>query len=475
VKINKASDALYYADKSNSQGVKELLEQSGIATTDKDKKQALQKVTDLVQTQTTLENSIAKEVAKPEQQQNKVLIDSLIKYKQVAAKDYLNYINTLVKTYPDLQVYFNKTNPVDFKNYMEFIPDSTMVVLYVINDNQLYIFTATNQETLIKVVDLKTDINKQADHFIALLKNPGIDTRTSPLTTRSTIKNSKPVEGDYKKEAEGLYDLLITPIADQLKDKKNLCIIPNGKLSNIPFQALGKMNAGNFNFLVEDYRLFYTNKLEIFIKPYKPQRILNSFVALGNPDKSLPNATAEVKNLLKIINTGQSYIEDAATEDIAKTSLKDFRYIHLATHGVLDYSDFEKSFLLFGVNKSYKNEDGKVEDGKLTIQEINGLAITDCDLVTLSACETAVSQESVKGWYISPANSFLANRVKSVVASLWQVDDEATSILMDEFYKNLQAMSKSEALRKAQETLSRNPKYRHPYYWSAFVLYGDWR
>ncbi len=48
------------------------------------------------------------------------------------------------------------------------------------------------------------------------------------------------------------------------------------------------------------------------------------------------------------------------------------------------------------------NEDGKPEDGKLTIQEINGLSIKDCDLVTLSACETAVSQESVKGWYISP-------------------------------------------------------------------------
>ncbi|HEX8331891.1 MAG TPA: tetratricopeptide repeat protein [Segetibacter sp.] len=475
IKTNKGNEAMYYADKSNSQGVKEMLKQSGIATTDPVKSAGLEKANDLIKTASNIEKNILKEISKPEQLQNKVLIDSLKKYKEVAEKDYTNYINTLVKSYPDLQVYFAKTNPIDFKNYMEFIPDSTVVALYVINDNVLYIFTATSKKTSIKVVELKRDINADASKFLALLKNPASKTGTGALTTRSTIKAPEAVAGDYKKEAANLYDVLIAPIADELKDVKNLCIIPNGKLSNIPFQALGKMRDDKFHFVVEDYRIFYTNKLDIFTKPHKQQRMENSFVALGNPDKSLPKATNEVNNLIKIISTGRSYIEDAATEDIAKSSLKDFRYIHLATHGVLDYGDFEKSFLMFGVNKKYLDEDGKAEDGKLTIQEINGLSIKDCDLVTLSACETAVSQETVKGWYISPANSFLANRVKSVVASLWQVDDEATSILMDEFYKNLQVMSKSEALRNAQQTLSRNPKYTHPYFWSAFVLYGEWR
>jgi CHAT domain-containing protein len=284
------------------------------------------------------------------------------------------------------------------------------------------------------------------------------------------------VAGDYKKEASGLYDLLIAPIEDQLKDKKAICIIPNGKLSNIPFQALGKLDQEKrFRFLVEDYRVFYTNKMDVFMKPHKQQQINNSFVAFGNPDKSLDYATAEVKNLLKIMTKGSSYIEELATEDVAKTSFKNFRYIHLATHGVLNYENYDSSYLLFAVNKSHINEDGKAEDGMLTIKEINGLSIQDCDLVTLSACQTAVQKESVKGWYISPANAFLQRKVKSVVASLWLINDEATSILMDEFYKNLQYMSKVEALRTAQETLSKNPKYSHPHYWGAFVLYGDWR
>jgi CHAT domain-containing protein len=94
----------------------------------------------------------------------------------------------------------------------------------------------------------------------------------------------------------------------------------------------------------------------------------------------------------------------------------------------------------------------------------------------ISACETAISKELAKGWTISPANSFLDRRVKSVVASLWKVGDEATSILMDEFYNNLnKKMDKVDALRLAQETLSKNPRYSHPFYWGAFVIYGDWR
>jgi CHAT domain-containing protein len=65
--------------------------------------------------------------------------------------------------------------------------------------------------------------------------------------------------------------------------------------------------------------------------------------------------------------------------------------------------------------------------------------------------------------------------VRSVVASLWAVDDDATNLLMQEFYKNLQTMDKVEALRKAQATLSTTAGFEHPFYWGAFVLYGDWR
>ena len=90
----------------------------------------------------------------------------------------------------------------------------------------------------------------------------------------------------------------------------------------------------------------------------------------------------------------------------------------------------------------------KDDDGKLTIEEMKALDIVNCNLVMLSACETAVSQSESKGWYASPANSLLMNNVKSVVASLWQVDDEATSIFMKEFYKNVGAVFIKEIITK---------------------------
>jgi CHAT domain-containing protein/tetratricopeptide (TPR) repeat protein len=469
-KLKRTDEALFYADKSNSQAIKEKLEQSGIVTADKDKGEALKKGNELLQKQTAIEQAIAKEKAKPEKERNSQLIASLEGIKKVAEEDYLNFINQLVEKYPDLNSYFSKTDPSQFRNYIDLIPDSTIVILYVINDKQLFIFTVTNQETGIKVVDLPEDINAQATRFLSILKNPENATGTGAITVRATIRDKNLVKGDFKKDATTLYSLLITPIEDQLKDKKTLCIIPNSRLSSIPFSSLGYVDQANeFHFLIENYRLFYTNKIEIFSKPYKPQDIEKSFVVFGNPDKSLPGATKEAKNIAEIFPTATIYLEENATEEKAKDAIKNFGFVHFATHGILDGEDFSKSYLLF-------NADG-ANDGKLSIAEVNGLIKKETSLVFLSACDMAVSRETVKGWYISPINAFLNNRVTTGVGPLWQVPDEATQLLLTEFYKNIKylKMTKADALRYAQATLSKNPKYAHPYFWAAFVLYGEWR
>lgn len=467
-KLKKTEEALFYADKSNSQAIKEKMEQSGIVTTDKNKNEALKKGNELLQKQTAIEQAIAKEKAKPEKERNNQLIASLESVRKVAEEDYLNFIEELVKAYPDLNSYFSKTNPRDFRNFIDVMPDSTIAILYVMNDNQLFIFTVTNQETGIKVVELKEDLNKQAGRLLAILKNPENATGTGAIQVRATIKDKNAVKGDFKKESTELYNLLITPIIEQLKDKKNLCIIPNAKLSSIPFSALGRLGDNNqFHFIIEDFAVFYTNKMDIFSRPYAKRKIDTSMVAFGNPDKTLPGATLEVNNIRDIYPNTKVFLEDAATEQKAKESFRNYRFVHFATHGVLDNTDFSKSYLLL-------NSDGD-NDGRFTIPEINGLNKPETDMVFLSACELAVSQEVTKGWDISAANAFLNNRVRTVVASLWQVPDEATTILLTEFYQNLKTMSRSDALRHAQAKLSQNPKYSHPYCWGAFVMYGEWR
>jgi CHAT domain-containing protein len=163
------------------------------------------------------------------------------------------------------------------------------------------------------------------------------------------------------------------------------------------------------------------------------------------------------------------FIESSATEEQAKKSLLQNKYVHFATHGTLNYTDPLQSYLTFTRDAT--------DDGRLTISEVDSMLLRKgfSELVTLSACETAKPLEISKDWYVSPANSFLRKRFKSVLASLWKVNDEATGILMTEFYKNLETMDKVDALKMAQIKLSNNPLYVHPFYWGGFVLYGDWR
>jgi CHAT domain-containing protein len=95
----------------------------------------------------------------------------------------------------------------------------------------------------------------------------------------------------------------------------------------------------------------------------------------------------------------------------------------------------------------------------------------NADLVTLSACETALGKVATGDDVVGFTRGFLYAGARSLISSLWQVDDQATRDLMVAFYSNLQSMTKDEALRQAQ--LKVKKQYQHPYYWAAFVLTGS--
>jgi CHAT domain-containing protein len=237
------------------------------------------------------------------------------------------------------------------------------------------------------------------------------------------------------------------------------------------------MPDNNFRFLIEDHCVFYTNKMSVFNTVAKndlTNNDLKSFAAFGVPDATLRYNISEVQNIGKIMGSDSTiYTDYRATESMAKQSLRNKKYIHFATHGVLNYSsDYSESYLKLLPDKDTSNGN----NGKLTMREVQRLGITDCNMVILSACQTAVAKQLVKGWNISPANSFLVSHVKTVVASLWKVADEPTGILMAYFYENLnKSMGKADALRMAQIKLSQDTRFRHPNYWGAFVLYGEWK
>lgn len=399
--------------------------------------------------------------------------DALQKTRTILEEGYQNFIDERKEKYKDFEKFMRgNVNPEDFSNYKGGLPEDLAVISYVVNENQLYKFIVTNSTLEIVTTELDKDINVQINEFIASLVTPDSASGTGSLKVRAEFANQEAVAAKpFRETSEALYHVLMDDVLPIVGDKKKLCIIPSGKLSNIPYQCLGKMEGKKFRFLMEDYRVFYTNRMDMFRTKGETDRNISDMAAFGNPDKSLMFAGKEVLEIQKITRSRQVLTEEKATEQEARTALGQRKYVHFATHGTLDYVKPKQSYLTFSASP------GGGDDGRLTIAEIDSLKAPGqyAELVTLSACETARPLAISEDWYVSPANSFLRKKFKTVVASLWQVNDEATGILMTEFYKNLEKMDKVDALRLAQQKLSNNPKYLHPYYWGGFVLYGDWR
>lgn len=470
--IGNIKEAWAYANRSNIAGIKELSGSLSATSSDVEKNEALKKLLAMQQSKKALENTLEK--------QNGVAKEETLKKIEILEAEYNNFLQDMVERYPELSTYFTRSNADEFNNYKSQLPKDVAVLLYLLNNKTLMIFSLTNEKLAVDTMTI--DISPKVNSFIASIKNTEKQTGTGPLSERSEpvdeVKTISAVE--FKDVSSELYKILIASIADKIKDKKKLCIIPTGVFSNMPFQCLGKnMPGNNFRFLIEDHSIFYTSKMSIFNRDKRDSsanKNLSSFAAFGVPDASLHYNISEVKEIGKILGSDSTVYTDArATESMAKQSLRQKKYIHFATHGVLNYSsDYSQSYIKLLPDKDTSGGN----NGQLTMREIQRLGITDCNMVILSACQTAVSKQLVNGWNISPANSFLVSNVKTVVASLWKVADEPTGLLMEYFYENLsqpKSMEKAEALRQAQIRLSQDARFRHPNYWGAFVLYGDWQ
>ena len=161
-------------------------------------------------------------------------------------------------------------------------------------------------------------------------------------------------------------------------------------------------------------------------------------------------------------------IGELATESLfKKQDLSSYNVIHLATHGWIDAKLPSRSGLVLGL------ENEETEDGILQAREIFRLAL-EAELVTLSACQSALGALITGEGMVGLTRAFLFAGARSIVASLWNVNDKATAYFMSGFYEFLQeGHTKSEALRRARVRMREHPNYRHPYFWAPYVLIGD--
>ena len=215
----------------------------------------------------------------------------------------------------------------------------------------------------------------------------------------------------------------------------------------------------------------------------------------------LPGTKSEIDSISNLVsNSGlsvQVYSMDNANEESFKSlNGKPIDVIHIATHGFYfpdretnqslffnnlgsytnrDYSMLYSGLLFAGANNAWTGKEiGKgVEDGILTAEEISHIDLSKTNLVVLSACETGLGDVDKIDGVIGLQRGFKRAGVKSVLMSLWKVDDEATQILMVEFYKNLMnGKTKHQSLKDAQKYLRQvdNGKYDKPEYWASFIM-----
>ena len=163
------------------------------------------------------------------------------------------------------------------------------------------------------------------------------------------------------------------------------------------------------------------------------------------------------------------FINTDANEILIKSgSLKNFKLIHFATHGIVDEKNAELSRIFLQTTSN-------TEDGNVFAGEIYNLSL-QADLVTLSACQTGLGKISKGEGVIGLSRALVYAGAKNIIVSFWSVADESTSELMQDFYVNMlntaTAHDYSENLRQAKIKLIKEGKYAAPYYWAPFILIG---
>ncbi|MDB9312155.1 CHAT domain-containing protein [Spirulina sp. CS-785/01] len=284
-------------------------------------------------------------------------------------------------------------------------------------------------------------------------------------TPQGRLQNRKRLE-----VSQTIYNWLITPIEPQLNANgaTNLVFVLDGSLRNIPLPAL---HDGE-QYLIEKYSLALAPSLNL-INPKPLERETVAVLGGGITQavqgfSALPNVRQEIEKIQQqvpaAILLNDSFVEQQFNTQV---NTQPFPIVHLATHGQFS-SQAEETFIL-------------TWDDQLNIDELNALLradtqqLTPIELLILSACQTATGDDRAA---LGLAGMAVRAGARSTIASLWLAADEPTSNLMGDLYKNLSNpdTTKAKALQEAQLSIlnGEDGRFRHPFYWSGFVLVGNW-
>jgi CHAT domain-containing protein len=425
--------------------------------------------------------SLNMQVARANQQDkpDQAGVGELKSLREKARLNYEAFQTSLYAAHPELKVQRGEAQVIKAEEIAELAPDAGSALLeYVVMDNVTYLFTVTKD-----VGTAKAEVRA----YTLPVKRDDLSKQTETFRRQLAARDL-----GFRGSAANLYALLIKPAEAQLRGKTSIVIAPDGKLWDLPFQAL---LSGPQRFLIEDAAISYTPSLTALREMMKRRKNQDAnpapatLLALGNPKLGqetldgaalalrgekldpLPEAEQEVKALRRLYGVSQSkvYVGAEAREDRVKNEAGKAAILHFATHGILN--DASPMYSHLALAHGDTNEDGLLEAWELMQLDLKA------DLVALSACETARGRFGAGEGMIGLTWALFVAGAPSAVVSQWKVESASARDLMLGFHRQLRApakggVTKAEALRRAALNVMKNSETRHPFYWAGFVLVG---
>ena len=401
--------------------------------------------------------------------------------------------------------------PTTLAQIQQQLDPDTLMLQYSLGEKQSYLWVISNTTLktylLPKRSDIETtaktfrqDITGQVDAFdrasIEIVPVPSKNPSNSPLLPSNALTQQ-----------------ILAPAAAELGQKR-LVIIPDGILNTIPFNALNIPNSNTYTPLLTQHEI--TNlpsastiailRTTVATKPRAPKllAILADPIFNKNDDRltvkttpsntnsdlgeqrarqrngrdlnvvRLPFTETEAKGILNLVpqenDRTSAFGFDASYDWITSPKISQYRYVHLATHGIFDNTNPTLSSIIL----SSFDAQGRDRKAYLRFPDLFNLNLPT-ELVVLSACQTGLGNDVPGEGLVGMTRGLMYAGALRVSVSLWNVDDQTTSDLMQQFYKNLwqSKMSHAASLRQAQLSLWKQGKA--PVYWAAFTLQGEWR
>lgn len=398
-------------------------------------------------------------------------------------EELLRYIETEYKDYYEFKY---SDSMLSIKDIQQKLENDQVIVEYFLNEtdtlSEIYSFIIGTDKVNFYKQNVNSEFNNSIEYLFKFLSN------TEYMFTKNNESKQFCISSNQ------LYQKLILPINDQVKNKK-ITIIPDGKLNYIPFEALlenlpDTTKAIEFNqlsYLIRNYSINYANSVNLLFKPTALVKGRNKIKVLAfapiysegetmkilqktYPLIPLPGVEKEVTKISKIVDADY-FVGVEATEDNFRKNAEKFDILHLAMHAFIN--DSLPAYSSFAFTRS--NSDDPTKNGVLNTADIYNLKL-NAKLTVLSACNTGIGQLNKGEGVMSLARGFLYAGCPSIIMSLWEVEDESGTQIITAFYKNLKkGKSKDESLRlaKLEYLNSVGSRRAHPHYWLGFVSIGD--